>query len=355
MRRGTGSLEPLIVIGLALTGVHAVPAMAQEALVGDWTLSIDQGRGAMMGLLQLESGDEGLVGHVEGGPVTVSVDGNQIEIGVDDRTGAGEPYVRSLVGEVTGDSMQGRFGPDEPSEFCIEFPLSCDVPRGTWHAERVVETAAGDLAPRPVDLSGIWVGVRGGGGIARYTMDVTPAAQAWVDEFDTVLDLPAQRCVSSGLYRRFTSSIEIRKSETHFTFLYSVGEARRIYTDGRTAGEFQFPSPLGFSTGTWQGSTLVVRTTHLQPTVRGDRGEPISENAYFEERYELSEDGLTLSGLLTLHDPQNFRKPPLRRRMWARNPDAEFTLVSCDPDSFYRQLYEDGRMEEYIERSGRRL
>ena len=100
---------------------------------------------------------------------------------------------------------------------------------------------------------------RGGGGIARFTMDLTPSAQAFVDGFDSELDLPSQRCVSSGLYRRFPSNVEIFTSDAHLTFLYSTGEARRIYTDGRVAPEFAFPTPLGYSTASWEGRTLVVR------------------------------------------------------------------------------------------------
>ncbi len=342
-------------VGLIVMVFQSFPAAGQEGFAGEWMLSIDQGRGPMTGHLELVQDGGGFIGHVEGGPVTVSVEGNRVELGVDDRTGAGERYVRTLTGELDGDVMEGRFGPEEPSQFCRSFPLSCDDPTGTWQAERIVDTPPGEQAPRPVDFSGIWVTAPGGGGIARYTMDLTPAAQAWVDEFDTELDLPSQRCVSSGLFRRFTSSIEIMRGDSHFTLLYSVGEARRIYTDGRTPPESRFPTPLGYSIGTWEGSTLVVRTTHLQPTVRGYRGEPISENAHFEERYTLSEDGMTLSGVLVLHDPENYRKPPMRRRVWRRDPQAEFTLVSCDPDSFFRQLYEDGKMEQYIDRSDRRL
>ncbi len=348
-------LASLGTFGLIVVGFQALPAAGQEGIAGEWMLSIDQGRGPMAGHLELVHDGDGFVGHVEGGPVTVSVEGNLIVLGIDDRTGAGERYVRTLTGALNGDVMEGRFGPEESSEFCRDFPLSCDEPAGTWRAERILNSPSQEQTPRPVDLSGIWVTAPGGGGIARFSMDLTPAAQAWVDEFDTELDLPSQRCVSSGLFRRFTSNIEIMKSDSHFTFLYSVGEARRIHTDGRTPPDSWFPTPLGYSVGTWEGSTLVVRTTHLQPTVRGYRGEPISENAQFEERYTLSGDGMTLSGVLVLHDPQNYRKPPMRRRVWRRDPQAEFTLVSCDPDSFFRQLYEDGKMEQYINRSDRRL
>ena len=39
----------------------------------------------------------------------------------------------------------------------------------------------------------------------------------------------------------------------------------------------------------------------------------------------------------------------------SRNPDALLFPYECDPDSFFRQLYEEGRMQEYIDRAPRRL
>ena len=91
--------------------------------------------------------------------------------------------------------------------------------------------------------------------------------------------------------------------------------------------------------------------------VRGYRGEPISENARFVERYTLSEDGSLLTGDLALHDPENYRKSPLRRATWRKGDSAaeRGPSGSCDPDSYYRQLYEEGKMQEYIDRSDRRL
>ena len=44
-----------------------------------------------------------------------------------------------------------------------------------------------------------------------------------------------------------------------------------------------------------------------------------SENARIEERYSLSEDGNTLSAVITVHDPANYLRPPVRRRQWVRN------------------------------------
>jgi hypothetical protein len=112
---------------------------------------------------------------------------------------------------------------------------------------------------------------------------------------------------------------------------------------------------MGFSAGHWEGSTLVIETERLSRNVRDFRGEPISENARFVERYTLSEDGTTLSAVMTLHDPENYLRPPIRRRIWSKDSDAVIFPYECDPDSFFRQLYEEGVMQDYIDRAGRRF
>jgi hypothetical protein len=112
---------------------------------------------------------------------------------------------------------------------------------------------------------------------------------------------------------------------------------------------------MGFSTGRWEGEQLVIETTHLAPNVRDFRGEPVSENARMEEVYSLSDDGQRLSAVITLYDPENYRRPPVRRRAWTRDPDTEIYPYECDPDSFYRQMYNENRLDMYFERSKRRF
>ena len=146
------------------------------------------------------------------------------------------------------------------------------------------------------------------------------------------------------------------QDEDRMTMLYEVGsEVRRVYMDGREFPDFFPNSPMGFSIGHWDGSDLVVETRMLRPNVRDFRGEPISENARVIERYELSDDGHLLSAVITLHDPENYERPPIRRRSWIRDPEAEIYPYECDPDSFFRQLHEEGRMQEYMDRAHRRL
>jgi len=115
------------------------------------------------------------------------------------------------------------------------------------------------------------------------------------------------------------------------------------------------PSRMGHSNGHWEGDTLVIETKLLEKTVRDFRGELISENARIVERYNLSDDGNTLTLVATVYDEDYYNRPPVRRRQWQRNDGAEIFPYTCDPDSFYLPMYEDGEMDMYIERTDRRF
>ena len=72
------------------------------------------------------------------------------------------------------------------------------------------------------------------------------------------------------------------------------------------------------------------------------------------ERYWIDDEG-HLAAVLTLHDPENYNEPPLKRARWRPANEGEVRFPSlCDPDSFYRELYDDGLMDEYWQRSHRR-
>jgi hypothetical protein len=171
------------------------------------------------------------------------------------------------------------------------------------------------------------------------------------------MDEPQKRCVSPGLYAAITWSFpfEIVVADDKLVFLYEAFNlSRRIFTDGREDPDFYPNSSMGYSTGRLEDGELVIETKLLTQTIRDFNGEPISEHATTIERYRLSDGGDRLSVVLTLHDPENYERPPIRRRVWTRENDAVIYPFECDPDSFFRQLYNEGRMQEYIDRTPRR-
>jgi len=333
----------VIVLLLPLCGA------TQESFEGDWMLEIRPKGAAIIGLLQLEKGNEGWRGYVEGGPAPVKINENNIEILIDTRDLSGFPFNWELVGELTDGELSGTFSKEGATEFAAT--------GGTWTAVRYTPRPP-PSPPKPMDMSGIWTAAPGVD-FRKYSMDLTPAAQEWFDGYLMHYDQPNVRCVSPGIVAMVAWGaypFEILKSDDRLTFIYEFeSEVRRVFLDGRDAPEYFPHSPMGFSTASWDGSDLIVETDLLSENIRDFRGEPLSENSTMQEIYSLSEDGNTLSAVITLTDTDNYKRSPIRRRKWTRNPETEIFPYECDPDSFFRQMYNEDLLEMYFERSKRRF
>jgi hypothetical protein len=337
-RLSRGALVALLVAG---TAALPLAALAQSAgLVGDWFLTLNERRAVHTGVLTIEQTAAGLAAFVDGGPSSFDVTDGTIELKFDTRDGGGQLLEYALRGRLEGGEMTGELTP----------PLN--APAGTWHAKRQVEVAP--QPPRPVDFSGVWP--RTSSGLARVTLDYTPAAQAAVDDYH-YLDDPALRCVSPGLVRisGWPYPLEIVQNDAQLTILYeSFHEVRRIFLDGRGYPEELPHRSMGYSLGRWDGSTLVVETKMLTPAYVDLAGQPLSEDARVVERMSLSADGQTLRSELTLHDPQNYRRPITRHRAWRKTPDTLILEYDCDPYPFFRGLEIEGALDEYWQRMRRR-
>jgi len=327
-----------------------ISLLAAEAdFEGRWMISLQDQKRTLVGLLELERSDDGWVAYLEGGPASVEIDGNNIVIVADSRDVRGFVFDRRMVGALENETMSGTYT-QEGAAAQKEAP-------GPWRAEREVTVKATDQAPAPVDISGMWTATQELD-FRKYTMALTPAGKAWLESYLPYYDQPDVRCTSIGLPALATYSFpfEIIQSGDRYTMIYEyLSKVRRVWMDGRAPSEFMPPSRMGHSNGRWEGSTLIIDTTHLDKTVRDFRGELISENARIEERYSLSADGNTLSAVLTIDDPDSYERPPVRRRRWVRNEKTEIFPYTCDPDSFYIPMYEDGEMDMYIERTDRRF
>lgn len=101
------------------------------------------------------------------------------------------------------------------------------------------------------------------------------------------------------------------------------GLVRRIYTDGRTVPADAEPTNTGISIGRWEGQTLVVETTHLNPRMRyplpGPRWPPIGANARVMERIVLR-DRDTLEFEVATFAPDILTEPDRRTRAYTRVP-----------------------------------
>jgi hypothetical protein len=215
----------------------------------------------------------------------------------------------------------------EPAEFPVDIT-------GFWDNRYNFRTTVDDFEPKPMPL--------------------TPAAQAIyaAREFgdDDVL-----RCMPAGLPRIFGSPypMEIFNAGTHYMVLSLQDNTPRwIWMDGRSVPDSQPMTSMGFSTGQWEGRTLVIETTRLSPGWLDGSGYPMSggDDTRIVERWTVADDGLTIDRTLTVHDP--LYTAPLVRTRGSQRRAAEGELIEsepCDPNSHYRDMLERGRLEEYLQ------
>lgn len=90
-------------------------------------------------------------------------------------------------------------------------------------------------------------------------------------------------------------------------------------------------TPLGYSTGRWDGKTLVVDTVQVSWPMFGF-GIPQSTAARFVERFTPSTDGSRLEYLVTATDPAMFTRPLDHKSFWVWRPGEKVMAYNCVSD-----------------------
>ncbi len=203
----------------------------------------------------------------------------------------------------------------------------------------------------PVDITGLWDNTYR----FRLTVDdleprptpFTPEGRAVHEANENWRD-PSKSCRSGGLPRLFGSPTNMEILDVGDYYLITqANRPRRIWMDGRTAPPpGSSASPMGFSTGRWEGDVLIIETTHLEPGWLDGSGLPMAgEGTRVVETYTISADRLSMERRMTIHDPY-YTEPLVRVRGSARNDDLRFVLdPGCDPRGYYRDLRQQGLMD----------
>ena len=86
-------------------------------------------------------------------------------------------------------------------------------------------------------------------------------------------------------------------------------EFRQIFTDGRALPADPQPAWYGYSSGRWEGDTLVVETVGLNDDLWADfNGSPLTDRARMTERFQRPNFG-TLEVQVTVDDPKAYTRP----------------------------------------------
>lgn len=179
-------------------------------------------------------------------------------------------------------------------------------------------------------IAGIWAE---GDGPDWQNQQPTPAGAERLANFD-VRDDPVRRCMTPGFPRIVDQplGLEIIEQPHQYVFLYETFHAvRRIYMDGREPTENTIPTRMAFSSGRWEGATLVVETMQLEPLLLTWDGHPTSGGGTTRvtERYRRIGDQLELN--LALVDPVYWQEPLTRTVRYNSAPRLEILDYGCDP------------------------
>ena len=197
-----------------------------------------------------------------------------------------------------------------------------------------VELASFGFAQTPrastPDLTGVWTTYRGAGGRGnaggarggQSELPLRPAAKAKVQEYQSLIagtgETPGGYCLGTGMPGSMMGSggypMEIIQRPDQITIIYEAhNEIRRVYFENRIIPEKdRLAERNGYSTGRWEGDTLVVETKHFTPSDNGRVTMGIaflvSPAATVTERIaRVAADELSYA--FTIDDPANYTQP----------------------------------------------
>lgn len=135
--------------------------------------------------------------------------------------------------------------------------------------------------------------------------------------------------------------MEIIQRDEQVTVIYELySEIRRIYTDERVVEQRDvFATRNGYSTGRWDGDTLVVATTNLKEGI--DQASAHSDGATIVERYRLGADTdgqKILTVELTMTDPVFYERPVTVTKTWAAMTDGRMLVYECTEPTWEEHL-----------------
>ncbi len=91
-------------------------------------------------------------------------------------------------------------------------------------------------------------------------------------------------------------------------------------------------SIFGYSIGRWDGDSLVVETTHIEPDRLDNLGTPFSQNLHLLERFTPGDDGSRLDYRLTITDVSTFTDSFEVGRYWLWRPEMVVGDYDCEQD-----------------------
>ncbi len=232
------------------------------------------------------------------------------------RTADGKPDLSGIWQYARGPA------PPAPTPAIAPAPASTDPP---------------DLVPLSVRLSQFW-------NLGAAFKDGLPF-QPWAAELhrqrvaENSRDNPDAHCLPLGLMQLHTHGQPRKMVQAPglIVIIYEAnGGLRQIFTDGRPLPKDPQPWWFGYSTGKWDGDTLVVETSGFRDLGWLDvEGSPLTESGKLIERFRRPDYG-HLEIEVTINDPKAYTKPwtvTVHQRIMLDTDLIEFVCQENERDS----------------------
>jgi len=201
------------------------------------------------------------------------------------------------------------------------------------------------------DFSGVWLPESKASGRWPTERPFTPAMTALRAEWEkrtSPIDLTRDddhiSCLPYTLPYMMTTITQypfeiVATPERLYFFTETFGQVRRIEISDAPVSPDTLPSRTGVSRGRWEGSQLVVETSHILPEHEGTRN-PGSSALRFQERFSLEDAGAAgkrLINEITILDPLVYEKPIQIRMVHKSAPGVAVGEYVCNEDLWDQQ------------------
>ena len=157
------------------------------------------------------------------------------------------------------------------------------------------------------------------------------AAKTWKPEHEMTID---RVCLPPSIVYAMQGPFPMEIHQTSDLIVMRLeyyDMVRLIFLDGRAHPPAAAPhTKVGHSVGRWEGSTLVVDTTHLSASTITNNGLNHSDKVHLVERFWLGNGGKTLMMLQEFEDPDALENRGARFVGWDRGNDFIYPY-ECDP------------------------
>jgi hypothetical protein len=166
---------------------------------------------------------------------------------------------------------------------------------------------------------------------AAVAWPLTEKAAEAAARFNPVTDTTTEGCTPKGMPAiiRQPFPIEFVDRGDAIELRMEEYDTRRTIHLRAVATDDTPRTPLGYSVGRWEGSTLVVETTRLNEPYLNNTGAPMGAAAKLVERFSPSEDGSRLNYTIVITDPDSLTTPVEGKRSWVWRPGEKVMPFDC--------------------------